>query len=94
MKGEYFMQGISSPNSGSSRQMALNTGTSLNGSGDVYGQNKMVYHDGTTWVRPLLAVNSANQDGPRADDVHILGSSSYKFKAVYATDFYGNVRYA
>jgi len=94
MKGEYYMQAVSSPNAGSTRRLVYNTGTSLNGSGDVYGQNKMVYHNGTQWCRPLLAVCSGNQDGPRADNVHILGSALYRFAAVYATNFYGQVRYS
>lgn len=94
MKGEYYLQAVSSPNAGSTRRLAYNTGTSLNGVGDVYGQNKMVFHNGTAWVRPLLAVHPSNVDGPRADNVHTLGSASYRFSAMYAVNFYGQVRYS
>ena len=43
------------------------------------------------WLRPLIANDDSK---PNVDDTHTLGSVSYRFKAIYATDFYGAVRYS
>ena len=96
MKGRYFMQQESSLTAAAAneRRIVYNTGTTLNGVPDVYGQNKMVFHNNAGWVRPLLANSTTNVDGPRADNVMDLGSSSYRFKRIYAVNFYGACRYS
>lgn len=93
MKGSYFMETTSAPTSASSneRRLAYNTSANLNGVADQFGQYKMVYHDNTKWLRPLCG---NIDDGPDSDNTRTLGSSSYRFAAIYAADFYGQVRYS
>ena len=93
MKGKYFMEEVSAPTADSSNQKRIvyNTSSTINGSTDQFGQFKMFYHNDSKWLRPLLA--NLN-DGPDIDNSRQLGSSSYRFSAIYATDFFGRVRYS
>ena len=93
MKGKYFMEQVSNESSGVSneRRLVYNTSTLMNGAADQFGQYKMFFHGQSKWLRPLVA---NNDDGPDSDDTRTLGHSSYRFKAMYAVDFYGQVRYS
>ena len=94
MKGKYFMEQVSNLSSGvtgNQRRIVYNTSTSMNGTGDAFGQYKLFYHNNSQWVRPLLA----NQhDGPYADNQIYLGSGTYRFARIYSVNFYGAVRYS
>ena len=93
MKGKYFMEQVSAPAASAlnEKRIIYNISTSINGSVDAFGQYKLFYHDNNNWVRPLLANQN---DGPDSDNTRDLGSSSYKFRSMYSTDFYGQVRYS
>lgn len=93
MKGKYFIEEVSSPTAAASneRRMVYNTSSTINGSLVGNTANKMFYHNDTKWVRPLLAnIN----DGPDVDNTRYLGSATYRFARIYATNFYGSVRYS
>lgn len=93
MKGKYFMEEVSAPTAASSneKRMAYNISSSINGSTDQYGQFKMFFHNDSKWLRPLCGnIN----DGPDIDNSRSLGTPSYRFSAIYATNFYGAVRYS
>ena len=69
----------------------VNEITSINGATDQYGGYKMFYHNNGKWLRPLLGNQN---DGPDIDNSRQLGASGYRFSAIYATNFYGAVRYS
>ena len=87
------MEEVSAPTAAASneRRIVYNTNTSINGNTDQYGQYRMFYHNDGKWLRPLCGnIN----DGPDVDNIRDLGASNYRFKRIYATDFYGQVRYS
>ena len=93
MKGKYFMEQVAAPAAGASseRRLAYNVSPSINGATDQFGEYKMFFHNNTKWLRPLCGnVN----DGPDTDNTRQLGSGSYRFSAIYAADFFGQVRYS
>ena len=94
MKGKYFMEEVSAPAvdvSGSEKRIIYNISPSINGATDQYGGYKMFYHNNGKWLRPLLGNQN---DGPDIDNSRQLGASGYRFSAIYATNFYGAVRYS
>lgn len=93
MKGKYYMEEVSAPTAASSneRRISYNVSASINGTTDQFGQYKMFYHNNSKWLRPLCG---NVDDGPDVDDTRQLGSAAYRFNKIYATDFYGQVRYA
>jgi hypothetical protein len=99
MKGKYFMQSVSNSGSGSAsdgRRIIFNTSNNLNGNTDSFNTNKMVFHDGTQWCRPLLSNVS---DGPDQNNAIDLGGSSNRFYRIYVGNsgsggIYGQVRYS
>lgn len=93
MKGKYFMEQVAAPAAGASneRRLAYNVSPSINGATDQFGEYKMFFHNDSKWLRPLCGnVN----DGPDVDNTRQLGSASYRFFAIYAADFFGQVRYS
>ncbi len=98
MKGKYFMESVSAPTADSSneRRLVYNVSTSINGGADVEGQYRLFYSGRNSagshrWLRPLVA---NDDDKPDQDDAHVLGSASYRFRAIYSKDFFGAVRYS
>lgn len=99
MKGSFIMQNVSGPNTPSANDEAriiYNVSNSLNGSPDPEGQYRLCYAGRTSgggrkWLRPLVA---NDDDKPDADDSTILGSATYRFRAIYSKEFYGQVRYS
>ena len=94
MKGKYFMEEVSAPavDPGSSnKRIVYNVSPSINGATDQYGQFKMFFHNDSKWLRPLCGNIT---DGPDIDNSRDLGSASFRFKSMYAADFYGQVRYS
>jgi len=98
MKGKYFMEQVSGPvaDASNERRIIYNTSNTINGITDVEGQYRMFYSGRNSagshrWLRPLLA---NDDDKPDQDDEHILGSASYRFRAIYSKDFFGAVRYS
>lgn len=94
MKGKFFMEEVSAPAvdpGASDKRVIYNVSGSINGNTDQFGQYKMFFHNDAKWLRPLLANNN---DGPDIDNARHLGSGSYRFASMYATNFYGAVRYS
>jgi hypothetical protein len=98
MIGNYFMESVSGPVAASAneRRLIYNVSSSINGGPDVEGQYRLFYSGRNSggshkWLRPLVA---NDDDKPDADDDHILGSASYRWRAIYSKDFYGSVRYS
>lgn len=93
MKGKYFMEQVAAPAAGASneRRIVYNVSPSINGATDQFGEFKMFYHNDTKWLRPLCGNVS---DGPDVDNSRDLGSGSFRFRRIYAADFFGQVRYS
>jgi hypothetical protein len=93
MKGKYFMEEVAAPTADSTNQKRIvyNVSPSINGATDQFGQFKMFFHNDSKWLRPLCGNIS---DGPDIDNARQLGSATYRFSAIYATNFYGAVRYS
>lgn len=93
MKGKYFIEEVSAPAADGSneKRLAYNVSSSINGATDQFGQFKMFFHNNSKWLRPLVGNVS---DGPDIDNARQLGSETYRFSAMYATNFYGAVRYS
>ena len=98
MKGNYFIEEVSGPIAGSTneRRLIYNVSNSINGAPDVEGQYRLFYSGRNSsgshkWLRPLVA---NDDDKPDIDDDHLLGSASYRWRAMYAKNFYGQVRYS
>ena len=93
MKGKYFMEQVAAPaaDTSSERRLAYNVSPSINGATDQHGEYKMFYHNNNKWLRPLCG---NVDDGPDVDNSRWLGTPTYRFAGIYATDFFGQVRYS
>ena len=97
MKGKYYAEQVTSPTgSDTIGRIVVNTSTVANGVSDPKSQYKIYFNNGTTWLRPLVA-NS--DDAPDQTNQWDLGSSSYRWRRIYAgsmyaDNFYGAVRYS
>lgn len=92
MKGKYYAEQVSSPTGADTiGRVVVNTSTTANGIADPKSQYKLYFNNGTSWLRPLVA-NA--DDAPDQDSQWDLGSSSYRWRRIYADDFYGQVRYS
>jgi hypothetical protein len=92
MKGKYYAEQVTSPTGADTAgRVVINTSNVANGVDVSFNGNKLFFNNGTYWLRPLVA---NKDDGPDQDIQWDLGTASYRWRRIYAANFYGSVRYS